>query len=65
MGWQLKQYPLFSQGSSQTYDNLIILPLVLYMDDWLEKERKGSGRWVDAKQKEAEWEGNEGGVGVN
>lgn len=31
----------------------------------MEKERKGSERWVDAKQKEAEWEGNEVGVGVN
>lgn len=41
MGWQLKQYPLFSLGSSQMYDNLIILPLVSYMDDWLEMERKG------------------------
>lgn len=40
MGWQLKEYPLFSLGSSQMYDNLIILPPVSYMDDWLEMEKK-------------------------
>lgn len=37
----IKTVSMFSLGSSQIYDNLIILPPVSYMDDWLEIERDG------------------------